>query len=298
MRGIYLVEFANGACYIGISGSDCASRLIAHGKTYDDITGFRLQRFAGAYSALRDRERSLIHDAEKSGLVVRNREHALRFEGTSVLNDVVTTDDQALWLEEPVARNSLDFDCAPPDLPANQIESYAHRWARFGGRPDATDLIEIVGKYLKSTVCHARRTEAQFWSVSCLPTSNPTRLSCVTINWMETFVLFTAPSGQVQASLFVDGDELPHGAFRCAIYLRRRGIRRGKIKHAPGGASQQQLIARGHKAIETMTEDPVIMRAAASLNLALMRKGRSSQIRSHCAQLARAALDATVLDPA
>ncbi|WP_169652700.1 hypothetical protein [Rhodococcus sp. 105337] len=167
------MEFANDACYIGISGSDCASRLIAHGKTYDDITGFRLQRFAGSYSALRDRERSLIHDAEKSGLVVRNREHALRFE-----------------------------------------------------------------------------------------------------------------------------DELPHGASRCAIYLRRRGIRRGKIKHAPGGASQQQLIARGHKAIETMTEDPVIMRAAASLNLALMRKGRSSQIRSHCAQLARAALDATVLDPA
>ncbi|WP_241387374.1 hypothetical protein [Rhodococcus sp. CH91] len=297
-RGIYLVEFSNGACYIGISGSNCAHRLAAHGKTYDDISAFRLQRFSGSYSALRARERELIHDAEKHGLVVRNREHALRFEGTSVFDDVVDPDEQELWLEEPSVRNALDDACTPPALPASHIEGYAHRWKRFTDRPDADELVRLVNLYLSDTVCHPHRTEAQFWSVSCLPTSNPNRLACVTLNWMETFVLFVAPSGQVRASLFVDGEELPQGRIRQALYLRRRGIHRSSITHAPGGPTQKHLIARGPEAIAAMITDPVIARAAASLNLALMRKGRSSQTRSHCAQLAQAALHSAIPDPA
>lgn len=293
LKGLYLVEFENGACYIGISKTDCARRLVAHGKTYDDVIGFRVQRFTGSYSALRDRERSLIHDAERSGLVVRNREHALRFEGESTLDSLVISDEQELWLEEPADTLLDDAASDPPTLPSSQIEGYRHRWARFSARPDAVELAEIVGSYLRSSVCYPRRTEAQFWSVSCLPTSNPDRLACVTLNWMETFVLFTDSSGQVCASLFVDGEELPHGKLRRAVYLRRLGVKRGWIKHAPGGPSQQHLIARGHKKIKDLIADPVIVRAAASLNIALMRKGRGSQTKTHCFQLARAAFGQT-----
>jgi len=43
-----------------------------------------------------------------------------------------------------------------------------------------------------------------------------------------------------------------------------------------------------------MIADPVIIRAAASLNIALMRKGRGSQTKTHCFQLARAAFRQTV----
>ena len=124
LKGLYIVEFENGACYIGISKVDCARRLVAHGTTYDDVIGFRVQRFAGSYSALRDRERSLIHDAERSGIVVRNREHALRFEGTSTLDTLVSSDEQASWLEESADTLPDDAVSAPPTLPSSQIEGY------------------------------------------------------------------------------------------------------------------------------------------------------------------------------
>ncbi len=47
LRGLYLVQFANVAVYVGNSTVDCASRLRAHGDRWDDIVSVRLLPFPG-----------------------------------------------------------------------------------------------------------------------------------------------------------------------------------------------------------------------------------------------------------
>jgi len=291
LKGLYLVEFENGACYVGMSRSDCARRLIAHGKTYDDVIGFRIQRFTGSVAALLGRECSLIEDAERSGLVVRNRVHASRFGGVLTFDSIVTGDEQACWLDAPEQSHADDAISPAPDLPSSQIEGYRHRWARFSARADAADLAGILGTYLTKTVCYPRRTEAQFWSVSCFPTSDPSKLACVSLHRKNTFILSVDHRGRVQASMFVDGNKLPNGKFRRFIYLRRRGIKLIRAVHVPAQSSQQELSARGAKRITTMVSDPLVAHAAASANIELMRKGRGPHTSTHCFQLARAALD-------
>ncbi|RVW00868.1 hypothetical protein EF834_15865 [Rhodococcus spongiicola] len=288
LRGLYLVQFSTGAVYIGISTVDCASRLRTHGQRWEDIAAVRLMPLDGTSTELRRRERGLVHAAEKNGIVVRNREHALRFEGVSSLDRIVDVEQQADWVEDPAGMNAAD-DGEPVQLPASQIEAYADRYARLMKRPDHHRLTDALGTYLRHTMPFPARTEASFWSVSCYPTTDKTRIMCVTVNWMETFVLLDR-GDDIEAWIFVDRNELPSNPIARRWFLRRRGIRRGYRRHPTGGVHQMHLRVRGHDTLANMLADTALTRAAASFNLDLMRKGTCSQTRSHCAQLADAAL--------
>ncbi len=290
LRGLYLVQFANGAVYVGISTVDCASRLRAHGDRWDDIVSVRLLPFPGATDALRRRERKLIHGAETAGIVVRNREHALRFEGTSTFDQLVDVDLQTEWLDNPAAVNAADA-ATPVTLPASQIEAYADRYRRFEARQDHQQVLEALRSYLRHTMPLPARTEASFWSVSCHPTSNKQRIVCVNVNQMETFVVFHPDTGaDIHAFVNVDRTELPANSLKRRWFLLRRGIRIGSGRYVSGGADQIQLRVTGHATLARMLDDPVIQRAAASFNLHLMRKGPCRHTKAHSAQLADAAL--------
>ncbi|MFC9516430.1 hypothetical protein ACFTSD_11930 [Nocardiaceae bacterium NPDC056970] len=287
---MYLVQFANGAVYIGISTVDCASRLQAHGTRWDDVVAVRLMPFPGATAALRLRERDLVHAAEKAGVVVRNREHALHFEGSSTLDQLVDVDLQAEWLDDPARVNAADT-ARPVILPVSQVEAYADRYKRFEQRPDHRDLLDALGTYLQHTMPLPSRTEASFWSVSCHPTSNKQRIACVNVNQMETLVILQPDvSDDIHAFVNVDQTELPANRLRRRWFLMRRGIRTGAGRYASGGTNQIQLVVDGRAALTRMLNDTEIQRAAASFNLHLMRKGPCRHTKAHCAQLAAAAL--------
>ncbi|MEV0947205.1 hypothetical protein [Rhodococcus sp. NPDC049939] len=288
LRGLYLVQFCTGSVYIGISTVDCANRLRAHGQRWDDIASVRLMPFDGTTAKLCRRERELVHAAEKNGIVVRNREHALRFEGESSLDRIVDVDLQTEWLENPADVTATDT-ATPVELPASQIEAYADRFSRLVDRPDHRQLIDALDTYLHRTMPLPVRTEAAFWAVSCYPTSDRRRIMCVTVNWMQTFVLFDR-GDEIEAWFHVDKNELPSNPIARTWFLRRRGIRRGFVWFERGGAHQIHLIVRTRDALAKALADPLITRAAASFNLDLMRKGPCSQTKVHCAQLADAAL--------
>ncbi len=222
--------------------------------------------------------------------MVRNREHALRFEGTSLLEQLVDIDLQTEWLDNPAAVNAADT-ATPVMLPASQIEAYADRYRRFEGR---RQVLDAVGSYLRHTMPLPARTEASFWAVSCHPTSNKQRVLCVNVNQMETFVVFHPDTGSgLHAFVNVDRTELPANDLKRRWFLLRRGIRIGSSRYVSGGADQIQLRVTGHAALARMLDDPVMRRAAASFNLHLMRKGPCRHTKAHSAQLADAALSRT-----
>lgn len=249
--------------------------------------------FPADTAGLRRRERDLIHAAESAGIVVRNREHALRFEGASTLDQLVDVDLQTEWLDDPAAVNAGDT-ADPVVLPVSQVESYTDRYPRFEARHDHGELLDALGTYLLHTMPLPNRTEASFWSVSCYPTSNKARVACVNVNQMETLVI-VQPDGSedIHAFVNVDQSELPANRLRRRWFLLRRGIRIGTGKYVSGGADQIQLRVDGRAALTRMLNAPEVQRAAASFNLHLMRKGPCRHTKAHCVQLADAALSRT-----
>lgn len=300
--GYYVLEFADGQCYIGES-VDIASRLAQHRNRFRDITTIRVRpeiESAAQTSRLdhkrllRLRERQLIHHAQQSNLLARNvNEMATLIGDSRHLDDIIPDGQQRLWLDAPYTVNRADSTTQRIDH--SRFHSAADNFRRFTSIPQSAQALELIAQYLTRCVPYPLQTEYQSWSVSCLPTTRsiPRRLSCVSIAMTETFVVNMDASGTIGGFIQVNDAELfSAGPPSELAFLRRHPHATLRAAHyEESGPGQSTIFAHSLAQLYRLLDDVAVTRAAATTALNIMRKRPSMHQRSHCPQLVAAALD-------
>src|SRR4051812_32703591 len=79
---------------------------------------------------------------------------------------------------------------------------YAARFEKLLRRPQARDVLKILGVYGRNCIPLLRKTERYYWSVSCLPSTSDKPLVRVNASWMELFTLY-ADGAEIRARFIV-----------------------------------------------------------------------------------------------
>jgi len=287
--GLYMFECANHEIYIGIA-KDVARRMSQHMSRHPDAQIFRFLPHSGNESERRKVERLLVRDAQRSGFVVRNREHASGHVGPSTLDELVSKAEQDAWRIDPAGVNARDRSPLI-ELGPSKLAAHAGDFRRLQQHPRYEEIVAALGLYVSQCVPFPRRTEATFWTVSCFPSSNHRRIFCVSMAALETFyIAVTDNSDDIVAVLFVDDRELPTKRWG-RVLLAARGVMYEDMTHKSGGAFEQCLVINDIRYLRSALKSKRVRAAAARFNLELMRKRPSAYQPSHCRQLAAAALD-------
>ncbi|WP_037159473.1 GIY-YIG nuclease family protein [Rhodococcoides fascians] len=300
--GYYLLEFADGQCYIGES-VNIASRLTQHLSRFRDITTIRVRpetehdattSVLDHKRLLRLRERQLIHRAQESKLLARNVNEMATLIGVSKhLDEIIPDTLQRRWLNAPDTVNRADSTTQRIDH--GQFLGAADNFRRFTSIPASAEVLDLIGQYLSRCVPYPLQTEYQSWSASCLPTTRtiPRRLSCVSIAMTETFVVNRdQASGIIGGFIQVNDAELFSGGVASELaFLRRHPHATLRAAHyQESGPGQTIIFANSLAQLQRLLDDVAVTRAATTA-LNIMRRGPSMHRRSHCPQLVAAALN-------
>jgi hypothetical protein len=168
---------------------------------------------------------------------------------------------------------------------------YVARFEKLLGRPQAQDVLEILGSYGRTCIPIPRRTERVYWSVSCLPSTSDKPLVRVNASWMELFTLY-ADGEDLRARVIVhlsdftaEDSQAPQQvdeAFLEACVERPEDI--GWF--FPRGADMFGIKVRGAASIRTFLATGHVLRAIRTFNLTHMNRGRNAYQASHCYSLA------------
>ena len=168
---------------------------------------------------------------------------------------------------------------------------YAARFEKLMRRPQAPEVLEILGRYARECIPIPRRTERHYWSVSCLPSTPGKALVRVNASWMELF------------SLYADGDDI-RALFvvHLSDFTADRSLDRGQVDDAflegsfmtpedvsyffPRGADIFGVRVRGFSSIGKFLATSRALRAIRAFNLTHMNRGRNAYQASHCYSLA------------
>ena len=164
---------------------------------------------------------------------------------------------------------------------------YAARFEKLMRRPQAPEVLEILGRYGRECIPIPRRTERHYWSVSCLPSTPGKALVRVNASWMELF------------SLYADGDDI-RALFvvHLSDFTADRSLDRGQVDDAflegsvmtpedvsyffPRGADIFGVRVRGFSSIGKFLATSRALRAIRAFNLTHMNRGRNAYQASHC----------------
>jgi hypothetical protein len=293
--GIYLLHFLNDLCYIG-QASDFVRRFGQHRAKHTNIAGISFLPITR--NVLDLQEKQMICKAEKLGLRLTNKVFVSSVAGETDLDVLLPPTAQERWLKSPTDFRPEDPSLRVSPLP-NQRLRYSAAFEALRRRKDAAVVLDIARAYLRGAVPAPSMTEYSFWSVSCMPSTHAStapRLLCFSMNKMETMALghwkdlpseswgFVNVSRSVLSKAFPDED-----AFRKAF----RGAEWGEPKHKYQAAGEDQLTIEFYRldTAQRLFRDQRILKAAAELNLRLMRKGGNIYAQYHCFDLADSLLD-------
>ncbi|WP_100962342.1 hypothetical protein [Bosea sp. FBZP-16] len=168
---------------------------------------------------------------------------------------------------------------------------YIPRFQKLLHRPQAREILEILGLYGATCIPIPRRSERHYWSVSCLPSTSDKPLARVNASWMELF------------TLYADGDDV---RARFLVHLSDvttdRSLEQGHVDEAflercvttpedvgyffPGGADMFGINVRSSASIRRFLADRRALGAIRTFNLTHMNRGRNAYQASHCYSLA------------
>jgi hypothetical protein len=207
--------------------------------------------------------------------------------GSTGLRQFLDCEQQRDWLED---RTKLhDADERPESL--EQRFKYVARFEKLLLRPQAQEVLEILGTYGQTCIPIPRRTERYYWSVSCLPSTSDKPLVRVNASWMELF------------TLLVDGDGI---RARFIVHLSDFTTDRSVMPDHVDEALLEQCVAapedvgyflprgrdifgvkvRGSASIRKFLATRDALRAIRAFNLTHMNRGRNAYQASHCYSVA------------
>ncbi|MGM9319303.1 GIY-YIG nuclease family protein [Deinococcus aquaticus] len=286
--GLYVLGFADGERYVG-QAVDVAKRFLQHRKTYADLTGITFK--VVPKDELDSEEQRCIHALEAAGMLLRNFTHMSVVRGDRPFDDVVTPQEQEAWLD-----GSADLQDDPPHVHDESLRRRQRRkFEQFMTLPHAQDALVLLGLYLQATVPFPRRTEQNFWTVTCLPygLGKEASLYCrVNLNMQETFSVYGNENGlDVSIHLAVS----PLAEFLGSDWQAQLAEGEYEVtghRYQPGGQDQTEVLAFGKDHAVTLISAGPMTLAMALLNLRLMRRGACYWPGSHNPQLSDAGMEA------
>lgn len=288
-RGIYVLQFNDGEAYVG-QATDVCSRFLAHRRTYPDLVGVHFAPVPATTDAagLNLLEQQQIR-TEAARTTLRNvRHYQGRLHGPSALDPVVPTDHQLLFLQN----GEVDEDVAHREVTEEQRAAGQKAFVRLSKDPSVEEVITLGALYLVLTLPCPRATERRFWAVSAAPTTNGgDRLLCFSINTPETFVIFKSGEDDIQAFLNVSRTMLVDAYGSLDEFTAAHDwllVEEDAGYEACGGDAVRVRVHTAEDLFRLLSadENEGIRRAAAALNLMLMRKGPTMQARWHNVPLA------------
>lgn len=164
---------------------------------------------------------------------------------------------------------------------------YAARVEKLLRRPQARDVLEILGLYGQSCIPVPRATEREYWSVSCLPSTSDKPLVRVNASWMELFTLY-ADGDDIRSRFLVhlsdfttDGSLEPEHV--DGIFLQGCVVTPEDAGHFfPRGADMFGINVRGSASTRKFLGNSRVLRAIRRFNLTHMNRGRNAYQASHC----------------
>jgi hypothetical protein len=168
---------------------------------------------------------------------------------------------------------------------------YMPRFQKLLARPQAQEVLEIVGLYGQSCIPMPRKTERQYWSVSCLPSTSDKPLIRVNASWMELFTIYADGAG-IRARLIVHLSDFStdHSVSQSQVdenLLEHCVIMPEEVSYFfPRGDDIFGINVRGSASIHKFLETPQVQRAIRRFNLTHMNRGRNAYQASHCYSVA------------
>ena len=209
---------------------------------------------------------------------------------TKGLRQFLDDEQQRAWME---GEASLADGDRPESDDLEQRFRYAPRFEKLLRRPQADDVLDILGTYAATCIPIPRATERFYWSVSCLPGSPDKPLVRVNASWMELFALHPEGSDGLRARFILHLSDFTSGGSpepeHLDVDLLEGCIeRREDMDHSIWRNGKGILIARvrGAAAIRAFLAHPHGQRAIRRFNLTHMNRGRNAYQASHCHSLA------------
>lgn len=227
--------------------------------------------------------------------------NGFRMEGRASKAARITGLRQFVSLEQQREWVAGKLDLFDPGERSENLEHrfrYAARFDKLLRRPQAEDVLEILGRYGRTCLPVPRQTERYYWSVSCLPSTSDKPLVRVNASWMELFTLYA--DGDGVGSRFIlhlsdfttDGspmqDQLDTDFLDSCIAMP------GNISwFFPRGADMFGIRVYGVESIRAFLTSGRALRAIRRFNLTHMNRGRNAYQASHSYSVADYMLDVT-----
>jgi hypothetical protein len=286
--GIYLLKYSNNTYYIG-QANDVVKRFRQHCMSFDNIVHLWFQSVDP--EKLDEVEKTLIHNAESDGLLLTNVVHVSNISGESNLDEIISPAQQKEWLESDskIPDDGKDFyDGIEEKFKIRNRKQFE----TLKEEKDFPIIKRILHTYIHKCLPAFKKTEKQFWSLSCLPGTNRNsfpRYFCMNVNFMEVFVagydreLNEPFAFFVLSTLFM---QTPKDINR--ILTRYPNIDFNERNYRAGGVDQVSMYFSDLKEVEDMLlTEPIVVKSIKEFNLRLMRKGPTIFSKYHCYDLVK-----------
>jgi hypothetical protein len=208
------------------------------------------------------------------------------------LRQFVDAEQQHAWMDGHA--NLSDADERVESL--EQRFKYVARFEKLLRRPQAQEVLKILRTYGETCLPIPRRTERDYWSVSCLPSTSDKPLVRVNASWMELFTLL--PDGDDLRARFIlhlsdfttDGSSEPDQLDQALI--ESCVARPEDVSHFLWKADTFGIKVRGAASIRQLLSKSQALRAVRRFNLTHMNRGRNAYQASHCHSVADFMLEA------
>jgi hypothetical protein len=186
-------------------------------------------------------------------------------------------------------------DAAESSHSLEQRFKYAARFEKLLRRPQAEEVLQILRLYAEGCLPIPRRTERDYWSVSCLPSTSDKPLVRINASWMELFTLL--PDGDGLRSRFIlqladfttDGSEAPERLDKA--FLKQCVGLPEDVSYSIWRNAVLIVKVRTAASIRKFLANERALRAIRAFNLTHLNRGRNAYQASHCYSLADVMLD-------
>lgn len=199
--GIYVLHFADGMAYVGLS-VDVARRYVEHRRNHRDIQQISFKTYKAA--DLPWAERHTREVLQSHGFPLRGVVGVVQLPGGAEFDLVMDPQDQDRWLADSTIVDMRGSRMVNPALRA----TYAGKFARLSTKPQFDQALEVLRRYVAIGIPKARAAEDSFWACSCLPKSNV--YSRININWQEVLSVFEV-DGELMFSFHFARSQLENG---------------------------------------------------------------------------------------
>ncbi len=204
----------------------------------------------------------------------------------SELTGLFPDDEQKLWLDEPSSVQENNFDRI---VNIDQAAVSSERFSSFRQLPEFDTVIPTLKQYVSKAIPAYKRTEGKWWIVSCMPSTTLHRIAAISINWMETFVIFHDQDNMLISSAFIIVSENEFRNFYPDDSLFHNDYENIAIRpsdYKAAGTDQICIEMNDLYTIIAVLQNKVILRAARELNLRVMKRGKTPYSNYHSYQLA------------